>query len=293
MFGSDEAKDQTLTGRDIKGELQMESSGGYAAPPPAPTQPGYYQQPTQPPPQYYAPPPTYYPPAPAPQYYPPAPPQQYGYSQPTPVPDYYSDPATGSPDVDYYDEAPAPAENYSQAPRSRQAYANTSQREFKATQLLPFGLNSFLADDYLGGGVSLALQGGSLVMWYLAYADENSTYESAAKTIEDASNNPDYSQEDIEEFQRVTDEYLAQKQTEQMIYLGVFGASYVGSIIYAYFTSKPKVKRRRRRSNSRYYGTLDYKPSEIVQITPEEDRFKFVSFSNDFESLSLGLSLNL
>ena len=42
-------------------------------------------------------------------------------------------------------------------------------------------------------------------MWYLAYADENSTYESAAKTIEDASNNPDYSQEDIEEFQRVTD----------------------------------------------------------------------------------------
>ena len=70
-------------------------------------------------------------------------PSSMDISQPTPVPDYYSDPATGKSDVDYYDEAPAPAENYSQAPRSRQAYANTSQRGVQSYSVTSFWFELF------------------------------------------------------------------------------------------------------------------------------------------------------
>ena len=130
----------------------------------------------------------------------------------------------GSPSIDYYAEDPTPpaeSQSYSQN-NSRMAAQNTTQRHFSAIQLLPFGLNLFLDDQMLAGGISLAAQATTLGLWYMAFNDEQTTYESASQTIEQASEDPEYSTEDIEKFRQITDEYLTQKQTEQLIYLSLF-----------------------------------------------------------------------
>ena len=97
----------------------------------------------------------------------------------------------------------------------------------------------------------------------MAFNDEQTTYESASQTIEQASEDPEYSTEDIEKFRQITDEYLAQKQTEQLIYL-VYLNSWLASSVYSYFTSAQTIKGKRYRSRKSYYGMLESKPSQIV-----------------------------
>ena len=282
MFAEAPEDAPVIQGRDLKQELAVEGGGGYA--PPAPTAQPYY-----PPPQpYYPPPQQYYPPAPQPQYYPP---QQYA---PTPVPAPYSDPNMGSPSIDYYADDPTPPDESQSYSQNNHVWRlkKTTQRHFSAIQLLPLGLNLFL-DDQMLAGISLAAQATTLGLWYMAFNDEQTTYESASQTIEQASEDPEYSTEDIEKFRQITDEYLAQKQTEQLIYLSLFGASWLASSVYAYFTSAKAIKGKRYRSKKSYYGMLESKPSQIVPHKPKKDTFQLETFSPDFKSLALRFEMNL
>ena len=133
----------------------------------------------------------------------------------------------------------------------------------------------------------------ALGLWYMAFNDEQTTYESASQTIEQATEDPEYSTEDIEKFRQVTDEYLAQKQTEQMIYLGIFGASWVASSVYAYFVSAKAIKARRSPSRKSYYGRLESNPSQIVSHKAKADIFQVGTFSPDFRSLALRFEMDL
>lgn len=274
LFAEEDSADPVIKGRDLKQELATEG-GGYSAP---------Y---TPPPQQYYPPPQQYYPPAPAPQYYPQ---QQYGY-QPTPVPEPYPDPNTGSPSVDYYSDNPRPpGDNYS---TNRMAVTSTAQRSFQFKQLLPFGLNLFLDDEILAGSIALTAQAAALGLWAYAFYDEQSTFEAASKTLEEAAENPEYSQEDVETFRRITDEYLAQKQTEQIIYLSLFGVSWISSSIYAYFVSNKKIPNRKQRTRPTYYGKIKTKPSQFVKYTTQENNFRLSAFSPNFKYLGLKIRMDL
>ena len=105
----------------------------------------------------------------------------------------------------------------------------------------------------------------------MSYSDANSTFESAAETIKVATDDPEFSEEDIEAFRKTSDEYIAEQETMQMIYLGAFGGLWLVGSIHAYMTApSPKSSRSRRRPSRSIYGqnllpSKEYKLSQTIQ----------------------------
>ena len=212
---------------------------------------------------------------------------------PTPVPVPQADPYAGAPSVDYYDDSPAPPSDPNRyAQNTGPTVTQTaSQRSFSATQLLPLGINLYLDDQILAGSIALAAQVATLGLWYMAFDEEQTTYENAKATIEDASQDPSFTNEDIEKFRQISDEYITQKQNEQIIYLSLFGVSWITSTVYAYFTSAKPLPVRTRRAPASYYGNLQLKPSRSVIHTRAMKSYSLEPFMN--ESGGLGLNFEM
>ena len=137
----------------------------------------------------------------------------------------------------------------------------------------------------------MAAQVATLGLWYMAFDEEQTTYENAKATIEDASQDPSFTNEDIEKFRQISDEYITQKQNEQIIYLSLFGVSWITSTVYAYFTSAKPLPVRTRRAPASYYGNLQLKPSRSVIHTRALKSYSLEPFMN--ESGGLGLNFEM
>ena len=137
----------------------------------------------------------------------------------------------------------------------------------------------------------MAAQVATLGLWYMAFDEEQTTYENAKATIEDASQDPSFTNEDIEKFRQISDEYITQKQNEQIIYLSLFGVSWITSTVYAYFTSAKPLPVRTRRAPSELLWKFAIKTITQRIHTPAMKSYSLEPFMN--ESGGLGLNFEM